>query len=330
MESNNNDNDKDDLINYYNFNEDGSCVSIGTNLGFKIVTCEPFSSYHYRKFGRGIGIVEMYQSSNIIALTGSETNSKYPENKLIIWDDNKEEIIKEIRVSSKIRIIKIIKNILFIVNDVKIYIFNFENLSLINSYDIFSNEKELISFSVNKNIKVAYISKNQKQIILENIDTKKQIKIKNDYEELKYIYIHFNLKGDVIAGAMAGKINLYKTSNGELIREIYNDYLNKGKINCISFSEKDNYLAVSTLDNNSGRINIFDIETKKETGFFDLFMNNKDTCFAHYKINTKGFIFKFYKDSIIIMTSKGNFIKINIDKENGGYCKKVVFKNVFD
>lgn len=330
MESNNNDNDKDDLINYYNFNEDGSCISIGTKLGFKIVTCEPFSSYHYKKFGRGIGIVEMYQSSNIIALTGSETNSKYPENKLIIWDDNKEEIIKEIRVSSKIRIIKIIKNILFIVNDVKIYIFNFENLSLINSYEIFSNEKELISFSVNKNIKIAYISKNQKQIILENIDTKKQIIIKNDYEELKYTYIHFNIKGDIIAGAMEGKINLYKTSNGELIREINNDYLSKRKINCISFSDKDNYLAVSTLDNNSGRINIFDISTKKETGFFDLFMNNKDTCFAHYKMNTKGFIFRFYKDSIIIMTLKGNFIKINIDKENGGYCKKVVFKNVFD
>jgi WD40 repeat protein len=330
MESNNNDNDKDDLINDYNFNEDGSCISIGTKLGFKIVTCEPFSSYHYKKFGRGIGIVEMYQSSNILALTGSETNSKYPENKLIIWDDNKEEIIKEIRVSSKIRIIKIIKNILFIVNDVKIYIFNFENLSLINSYEIFSNEKELISFSVNKNIKIAYISKNQKQIILENIDTKKQIIIKNDYEELKYTYIHFNIKGDIIAGAMEGKINLYKTSNGELIREINNDYLSKRKINCISFSDKDNYLAVSTLDNNSGRINIFDISTKKETGFFDLFMNNKDTCFAHYKMNTKGFIFRFYKDSIIIMTLKGNFIKINIDKENGGYCKKVVFKNVFD
>ena len=330
MESNNNDNDKDDLINYYNFNEDGSCISIGTKLGFKIVTCEPFSRYHHRKFGRGIGIVEMYQSSNIIALTGSEINSKYPANKLIIWDDNKEEIIKEIRVSSKIRIIKIIKNILFIVNDVKIYIFNFENLSLINSYEIFSNEKELISFSVNKNIKIAYISKNQKQIILENIDIKKQIKIKNDYEELKYIYIHFNIKGDIIAGAMEGKINLYKTSNGELIREINNDYLSKRKINCISFSDKDNYLAVSTLDNNSGRINIFDISTKKETGFFDLFMNNKDTCFAHYKMITKGFIFRFYKDSIIIMTSKGNFIKINIDKENGGYCKKVAFKNVFD
>jgi WD40 repeat protein len=129
---------------------------------------------------------------------------------------------------------------------------------------------------------------------------------------------------------MEGKINLYKTSNGELIREINNDYLSKRKINCISFSDKDNYLAVSTLDNNSGRINIFDISTKKETGFFDLFMNNKDTCFAHYKMNTKGFIFRFYKDSIIIMTLKGNFIKINIDKENGGYCKKVVFKNVFD
>jgi WD40 repeat protein len=332
MKSNNNDNNTNDLINYYNFNEDGSCISIGTKIGFKIVTCDPFTNYQYRKFGRGIEIVEMYQSSNIIAFVRSESNSKIPLTKLIIWDDNKEDIIREIRVSSKIRIIKIIKNILFIVNDIKIYIFNFEDLSLISSYEIFLYEKELISFSVNKNIKIAYVCKNKKQIFIENIDTKKQIKIKNiDDDELKYSYIQFNQKGDIIAGAMKGKIHLYKTSNGEFIREIDNDNLNIGNINCISFSEKDKFLAVSTIEDNSGRINIFDIGTKKETSFFDLFMSNKDTCFAYYKMNTKGFIFRFNKeDSILIITQKGNFIKINIDKENGGYCKKVIFKNVFE
>ena len=331
MENNNfNDNDKDDLINYYNFNEDGSCISIGTKIGFKIVLCDPFSNYHYRKFGRGIGIIEMYQSSNIIALTGSETNSKFPPNELIIWDDNKEKIIKEIRVSSKIRIIKIIKNIIFIVNDVKIYIFNFENFSLINSYEIYSNEKELVSFSVNKNIKIAYVSKNLNKIFIENIDKKKQIRIKNDYEELKYAYIQYNSKGDIIAGAMKGKIILYKTSNGKSLREINNDYLNSGIINCISFSENGKFLAVSTLENNSGRINIFDIGTEKETSIFDYFISNEDTCFAYYKINKKGFIFRFYKDSIFIMTEIGEFIKINIDKEKGGCCKKGLFKKIFD
>ena len=325
--------DNDDFINYYDFNEDGSCISIGTQIGFKIVTCDPFSNFHYRKFGRGIGIVEMYHSSNIIALTGCGENSKFPENKLIIWDDNKGEIIKELRISSKIRVIKIIKNILFIVNDIKIYILNFENLSLINSYEIYVSEKELISFSVNKNINIAYVSKKKKIIYIENIEKNKNFKIKmNDKDkdnDLKYTYLQFNSKGDIIAGAMIGKVYLYNSSNGEQIREIKNDIL-KNEINCISFSDNGKYLIISTIEKNAGTINIFDIKSKKETSFFDYFLDSGDKCFAYYKITSEGFIFRIYKDDkIIIITSKGEFYKININK-NGGYCKKQDFKKIFE
>ena len=144
MESINND---EDLVNYYNFNEDGSCISIGTKIGFKIITCNPFSNWNNRNFGRGIGIVEIYHSSNIIVLSGCEKNSKFPSNKLIIWDDNIKEIIREIRISSKIRIIKIIKDKLFIVNDIKVYILNFENLSLIDSFQLYSKRIDFI-FSI--------------------------------------------------------------------------------------------------------------------------------------------------------------------------------------
>ena len=94
----------DELIKYYNFNEDCSCISIGTKNGFKIILCEPYDNHYEYNLGSEIEIIEMYKSSNILAFTGSEKNSKFPENKLIIWDDNKKEIIKELRLISKIRI----------------------------------------------------------------------------------------------------------------------------------------------------------------------------------------------------------------------------------
>ena len=84
-------------INYYNFNEDCSFITLGTKTGFKIVNLNPPYKYFERKFGLGIGIIEMYKKSNILALTGCEKNSKFPENALIIWDENKGEIIKEMR-----------------------------------------------------------------------------------------------------------------------------------------------------------------------------------------------------------------------------------------
>ncbi len=329
MELNNND---DDLINYYNFNEDGSCITIGTKNGFKIITTNPFTNYHKRIIGRGIGIIEMYHSSNILALTGNDKNSKFPSNKLIIWDDNKEEIIKEIIMSYKIRIVKIIKNFLFIVNDIKAYILNFENLLLIESFEIFSSEKELISFSVNEETKIAYIDSDYKTIHIKKLGSDKKNKIKIQDEELKLVYITFNFKGDILAAATLGKIYLYKCSNKEIIREINNDNLKNGNINCISFSENNKYLGVSVTENNSGRINIFDIGTPKESNFLSFFINEEDKCFSYFKITkSKEFIFRFDKDEIIlIITSSGEYIKIKIDKINGGYCKKIQNNNIFN
>lgn len=329
-------NNNDDLINYYNFNEDASCISIGTKIGFKIIACKPYYNYHYRKFNRGIGVVEMYGTSNIIALTGSEKNTKFPLNKLIIWDDNKEHITREIRFISKIRIIKIIKNILFIVTDMKIYVFNFDNLTLIDSFEIYFDKKELISFSVNKNIKIAYCNKDKKEINVKNIDTKEEIKIKNEEDDLLYEYIIFSSKGDMVAGACTGKIFLYSLPKGESIREIINENLNNGSINCVSFSKNDKYLAISTVEKNSGRINIFDIGTKKEKSFFSFFLSNEESCFAYYELKYKEFLFRFDKDNdntifiITLISSDAEFIEINFDKVNGGQCKKVKTKSIFN
>ena len=326
-------NNNEDLLNYYNFNEDGSCISIGTNIGFKIVICNPFNNCHYTKYGRGIGIMEMYHSSNILLLTGNENNSKFPSNQLIIWDDNKKEIIREIRISSKIRIIKVIQNTLFIVNDIKLDILNFDNLSLIDSFELYSNEKEYISFSIYKNkTKIAYISKDYKEIYIKNIEKNNKIIIKIKDNDLKFIYLQFNSKGDIILGACKGKVYLYNSSKGELIREIKNDKLDNN-INGICFSQNDKFLGISTIEKNLGNIYIFDIGTKKETSIFDYFdyFKEEDKYFAYYEITCKEFLFRFYNDEIIIIvTNNGNFIKIKIDKENGGKCQEFQFKQIFN
>lgn len=328
MESNN---DNEESIKYFNFNEDGSCITIGTKNGFKIITCNPFTNYFSRKFGRGVGIIEMYHSSNILAITGCEKNSEFPSNKLVIWDENKHQIIREIRFSLKIGIIKIIKNILFIVNDIKILILNFESLSLIDSLEIYHSEKELISFSVKKNIIIAYINKNKRKIYIKNIDTKKKITIEKIDNELPFTNLQFNQKGDILAAASKGKVILYNSLDGKKTREIKNDNLKNGKINNICFSENDKYIALSTIDNNSARINIFDIWTKKETNFLDYIINNEEKCFAYYKFNASEFLFRFDNDDkIFIITNNGNFIKINMNKKNGGFCKGIENKKIFN
>ena len=325
-----NDNDKEDLIKYYNFNEDASCITLGTKTGFKIITCNPFKSYLTTKLGREIDIIEMYSSSNILVIKSFE------KNKLIIWDDNKKKIIREMRLLSHIRLIRIIKNILFVVTDLKTYLFNFEDLSLIYSFEIFlTTQKELISFNINKNVVIAYVNKNKKSFYVKNInpklkfndiDTQKDIEIKNN-EGLKYNYLQINKKGSIIAAACKGKVYLYNISNKENIKTIENNDLKEGDINCICFNDNDKFLAIS---NEKGNIYIFDISTQNGNilNFFDYFMST-DT-FAYYNIKSKEFILRFDKDGyLMIMASNGEYFKISFDKEKGGKCKQIENKKIF-
>ena len=325
-----NDNDKEDLIKYYNFNEDASCITLGTKTGFKIITCNPFKSYLTTKLRREIDIIEMYRSTNILVIKSFE------KNKLIIWDDNKKKIIREMRLLSHIRLIRIIKNILFVVTDLKTYLFNFEDLSLIYSFEIFlTTQKELISFTINKNVVIAYVNKNKKSFYVKNInpkskfdeiDTQKDIEIKNN-EGLKYNYLQINKKGSIIAAACKGKVFLYNISNKENIKTIENNDLKEGDINCICFNDNDKFLAIS---NEKGNIYIFDISTQNGNilNFFDYFMST-DT-FAYYNIKSKEFILRFDKDGyLMIMASNGEYFKISFDKEKGGKCKQIENKKIF-
>ena len=318
-------NNSDELINYYDFNEDCSCISIALKNSFKIILCEPYDAHYECNKFKGIGIIEMYKSTNILALTGLEKNSNFPDNKLIIWDDNKKEIIRELRLISKIRIVKIIKDVLFLVNDIKIYVFNFLTFELYNSFEIYSYKKELISFSVNSNIKIAYL-KNSKTIYIKHIKFNSKSKVKilscSNNDEIPFIYIQFNTKGDILAAATKNNIHLYNTLNGEFIKDIHNENLDFSKLNCIKFNNNDKHLAISFLEKNDGYIYIFDKEIQDKKGFLDYFFNEDDQYLAYYNLKCGEFIFCFdLNDNIIIITNKGEFFKISFNPKKGGICK---------
>ena len=71
------------------FNQDNSCFSIATEMGFKIYQIFPFKGPIERIMNGGIGVVEMLYKSNFVALLGGGKLPKFNNNKLVIWDDYK-------------------------------------------------------------------------------------------------------------------------------------------------------------------------------------------------------------------------------------------------
>ena len=100
----------DDQMLYVSFNQDSSCFALGTERGFKIYNSFPFKDNFERVLEGGIGIVEMYYRSNIIALVGGGKNPKYNKNKVIIWDDYQAKVISELKFTSSIKNVKMKKD----------------------------------------------------------------------------------------------------------------------------------------------------------------------------------------------------------------------------
>ena len=77
-----------------------------------------------KEFTGGIGPIDTLENSNIIAMTGGGLFPYFPTNKLIIWDDEKEEICAELFCKNEINAIKFKYKYLFLVYDHRIFIYD--------------------------------------------------------------------------------------------------------------------------------------------------------------------------------------------------------------
>jgi len=132
---------------YASFNQTHDCVIFGTDTGFYVYTLDPFKKIIARKIVGGVSIVKMLYKSNIIIFVGNVNKGLYPNKKLIIWDDHKSEVIGEISFKYQILNVKVTRDIIVVVTEFKIYVYNFQSLSLIKSIETISNIKGLCSIT---------------------------------------------------------------------------------------------------------------------------------------------------------------------------------------
>ena len=74
-----------DQVLYFSFNQDNSCLAVGTRRGFRIFSFRPFSLISWADIG-AVSIVEMQETSNLIAIVGHGENYTFSQKRLTIWD----------------------------------------------------------------------------------------------------------------------------------------------------------------------------------------------------------------------------------------------------
>ena len=339
---------------YLSFNQESTCISLGTETGFKRINACPFLDLYYRDMKGGVGIVEMLNNTNLLALVGGGKNPIYPPNELILWDEEQGKEIGRIKLKKKIINVKLKENRIYIVTEEKIFLFDF-NLNLIDAFES-KNPFGLISLCYKEDI-IAYPDKK----------IQGYIRIKNYDKKMNYFFlvhktplscIQLNHEGNLIAtSSLKGTlVRIYNIINGILMKEVRRG-TDASFINHIAFDPTQKYFAVASdkktvhlfflnnanlnlnEDNNNLRKSriiseeeekkneIIDIENKKSglngINKFIKFLGS-EYSFTKYKINFNKAICSFGPDNtVIIVTYEGKYYQIAFDPVSNSESFKI-------
>ena len=345
----------------YSFNQDCSCFCIGTEHGFVIYKSSPLNDYYVRELNGGIGLITMFNNSNIVGLVGGGKRPFSSLNKLSIWNDANSKVVLEITVDFKIIDVKVKKSLIALIGKKQIKIYYYDSLEDILDYqeidDISIPQNNNAIFSINldpnKHI-IAYLTKNTGEIMIktyakidkENIDSKNQknyITKKISAHQTEITLMSLNHQGDIIAScSKKGSIlRLFSTSTGTLLKELRRG-TDFAEIYSINFDKSSKYVLISS---SKGTIHIFNV-TKNDTvknpksilssiapylKMQNSFLDN-EWSFAQFHtdcatINIANFTNK--DNNIIVLTDDGMYYRAKFNNK-GGECEKLQEKNFLE
>jgi len=121
------------------FNQDSSCFSVGLDSGFCVFNTEPCELKVSRDFNAGIGLTEMLGRANYIALVGGGKQPKFPQNKVIIWDDAKQRAVITLEFRTQVHRVRLSRSriVVALQNSIHMYAFSSppEKLSVFETAD---------------------------------------------------------------------------------------------------------------------------------------------------------------------------------------------------
>ncbi|KAJ2376644.1 autophagy protein, partial [Coemansia sp. RSA 2607] len=140
------DNRADSDLLFINFNQDFSCLSVGTKNGYKIYNCEPFGKCYARSEG-GIGTVEMLFCTSLVALVGSGDQPTLSPRRLQIINTKRQSIICELTFPTTILAVKLNRRRLIAVLEEHIYVYDISNMKLLHTIETPPNPTGICAMS---------------------------------------------------------------------------------------------------------------------------------------------------------------------------------------
>ncbi|EOY20217.1 Autophagy 18C isoform 3 [Theobroma cacao] len=242
------------------WNQDYGCFAAGTSRGFRIYNCEPFKETFRRDLkSGGFKIVEMLFRCNILALVGGGSNSQYPSNKVIIWDDHQSRCIGEFAFRSDVRAVKLRRDRIVVVLEHKIYVYSFMDLKLLHQIETLANPRGLCCLSHHSNTSVlACPGLHRGQVRVEHFGLN-MMKLINAHDS-HIACLTLTLDGLLLATASTRGtlVRIFNTMDGTRLQEVRRG-VDRADIYSIALSPNVQWLAVSS---DKGTVHIFNLRVR--------------------------------------------------------------------
>ncbi|TGZ83575.1 WD40 repeat-like protein [Ascodesmis nigricans] len=126
-------------MNFVTFNQDHSCLAIGTQSGYQIYSCDPFSKIYESK-GRDTAIIEMLFSTSLVAVIHSPR-------RLVITNTKRQTTICELTFPTSILSVKLNRKRLVVVLEEQIYVYDISNMNLLHTIETSPNPNAICALS---------------------------------------------------------------------------------------------------------------------------------------------------------------------------------------
>eukprot|EP00816_Leptocylindrus_hargravesii_P004990 CAMPEP_0196806682 /NCGR_PEP_ID=MMETSP1362-20130617/6600_1 /TAXON_ID=163516 /ORGANISM="Leptocylindrus danicus, Strain CCMP1856" /LENGTH=516 /DNA_ID=CAMNT_0042180279 /DNA_START=355 /DNA_END=1905 /DNA_ORIENTATION=- len=246
------------------FNQDGSCLAVGTTRGFRIYNVSPFRETFRREGGGkqndrntitdasstsnmnanappaagtsgGIGIVEMLFRCNLLAIVGGGSFPQYPANKVMIYDDHQSKCIGELSFRQKVMAVKLRRDRIAAATSTKVYLYNFADLSLLDQIHTIANSRGLLALSPGSNTTLACPSIVRGHVRLELYSIRKSLLIEAHEAELAALTLSIDGKLLGTASVKGTLIRVFDAQTGVKLHELRRG-TERANIACIAFS----------------------------------------------------------------------------------------------
>ncbi|KJE95663.1 WD repeat domain phosphoinositide-interacting protein 2 [Capsaspora owczarzaki ATCC 30864] len=336
---------------FVNFNQDYTCISVGTKQGYKMYNCDPFAKC-YGRFEGGTGIVEMLFCTSLVALVGAGAHPAFSPRRLQIANTKRQSTICELNFVNKILAVKMNRKRLVVVLEDRIHIYDITNMKILHTVDTAANPRGICALSPNSDSNyLAYPASHTDGNVLMFDALNMQASSVMQAHKGPVTCLAFNYSGSMLAtSSEKGTVirvfsvpdakKLYQFRRGSYPATIYS----------INFSVDSTRLCVSS---SSDTVHIFNLgqeprqnsgASSSKGGAFSLSsylpemlteMWDPERHFAHFKLPNAGndvmnvCALSSTLPQAMVVTADGNFYQYQIPKD-GGECTLVKQYSILD